>query len=77
MLHGLKMYINVFIYKGFDIDDLFSVSFRVDAQTLWMLLWVAYVSLVNGGAKYITYYMSVARRSFGAFVDDVFIGRIF
>lgn len=32
---------------------------------------------MNGGAKSVTYNIPAARRSFGAFVGDVFIGRFF
>ena len=42
-----------------------------------MLLWVVCVSLINGGAKSVTYNMPAARMSFGAFAGELLIGRFF
>ena len=40
-------------------------------KTTCVLLWVVFVSLINGGAKSITYNMPAARMSFGAFAGEV------
>ena len=77
LLHGREMHGDV-LCMGFGIDGLFLVSFFcVDAQTTCVLLWVVCVSLINGGAKSVTYNMSAARMSFGAFAGEVLIERFF
>jgi len=77
LLHGREMHGDV-LCMGFGIDGLFLVSFFcVDAQTTCVLLWVVCVSLINGGAKSVTYNMPAARMSFGAFAGEVLIGRFF
>jgi len=77
LLHGREMHGDV-LCMGFGIDGLFLVSFFcVDAQTTYVLLWVVCVSLINGGAKSVTYNMPAARMSFGAFAGEVLIERFF
>jgi len=77
LLHGREMHDDV-LCMGIGIDGLFLVSFFcVDAQTTCVLLWVVCVSLINGGAKSVTYNMPAPRMSFGAFAGELLIGRFF
>ena len=77
LLHGRELHSNVFICRGFDIDELCLVSFfYVDVQILWVFPCVVCASRVIGAAKSITYNMPAARWSFGTFAGEVFIGRL-
>lgn len=66
----------IFSFAGGSVPAIFFlVSFVcVDARTLWVFSWFACVFLVDGAAKSVSYSMSAAWRSFGAYGGDAFIG---
>jgi len=73
-----EMYNEALFCWGFDIDDIFSISFVcVDVQISYVLLWVLCIFLVKGGAESVTYNIPDGRRSLDAFAGVVFTGFLY